>query len=286
MDVTNLAGTVNYASSSEVSTGILLGLLVLGAVLFLKSDVYPEFAWEFMSKTIRMPFILADIRDHLQELRLTHEMMTEIQDMMTKLQGLLRDIHSAANGLHEEMEKFVTGNVKELKEFEGKLNEVMKNLQSLDGLIRNGNDLGTRSLGEVAKTLVALEEALKILRAEFPQGLLAKKFDYVKDQLKSISHDVNSWYRQDNSADASRMQDASNSRPSDARSTQNDDARPSISLADSIPVPPAQTPAPNSVASANSAPGTAPPPMDFSAMAMAFAQMLQAQAAAHQQQQR
>ena len=162
----------------------------------------------------------------------------------------------------------------------------MKNLQPLDGLIRNGNDLGTRSLGEVAKTLVALEEALKILRAEFPQGLLAKKFDYVKYQLKSISHDVNSWYRQDNSADASRMQDASNSRPSDARSTQNDDARPSISLADSIPVPPAQTPAPNSVASANSAPGTAPPPMDFSAMAMAFAQMLQAQAAAHQQQQR
>ena len=118
MDVTNLAGTVNYVISSEVSTGILLGLLVLGAVLFLKSDVYPEFAWEFMSKTIRMPFILADIRDHLQELRLTHEMMTEIQDMMTKLQGLLRDIHSAANGLHEEMEKFVTGNVKELKEFE------------------------------------------------------------------------------------------------------------------------------------------------------------------------
>ena len=43
---------------------------------------------------------------------------------------------------------FETGNVKELKEFEGKLNEVMKNLQPLDGLICNGNYIGTRSLGE------------------------------------------------------------------------------------------------------------------------------------------
>ena len=101
----------------------------------------------------------------------THETMSEVKDMMQILQALLKDIRSVAEALHEEVEKFVTGNVREIKEVEGSLQELLKLLRPLDGLIRNGNDIGTRSLGELAKVQVSLDESAKFLKAELPKAI-------------------------------------------------------------------------------------------------------------------
>ncbi|CAE7637879.1 unnamed protein product [Symbiodinium sp. CCMP2592] len=265
MEAGGLSGALNALISSEVSSGVLIGLAVLLLFLVMRSELWPDWiasSWEFTTQCMRLPAVLGDIRDHLQELRLTHEMMGEIKNMMDTLQNLLKDINSAAGGLNEEMEKFVTGNVRELKEFEGKISDVLKLIQPLDGLVRNGNDLGTRCLGEVAKAQVALDEALKIIKAELPQGLLAKKFDYLKDTLKTIQGDVNAWYKQENSQQGqysnsqqgqySNSQQGynqySNSRASDSRgsdqghqdqgrTTTQEETR-SISLVDSLPGPP------------------------------------------------
>ncbi|CAE7198536.1 unnamed protein product [Symbiodinium sp. CCMP2592] len=295
MEAGGLSGVINSWISSEVSNGVLIGLAVLLCFLGMRGDLCPDWmktAWEFVFQCMRLPIVLGDIRDHLQELRLTHEMMDEIKNMMDTLQGLLKDINSAAGGLHEEMEKFVTGNVRELKEFEGKMNDVLKMLQPLDGLVRNGNDLGTRCLGEVAKAQVALDEALKIIKAELPHGLLAKKFDYLKDTLKTIQGDVNAWYKQENSQQGqysnsqqgqypnSQHGQYSNSRARDSRandqsyhdqgrSTTQEEAR-SISLVDTLPVAPVVPSTPPGNPTATGGP-------DLTTLVMAAAQVLQAQ---------
>ena len=72
-----------------------------------------------------------------------------------------------------------------------------KLVEPLDGLVSNGNDIASRTSGEIAKAKLVVNETLKILKAEFCQGLLAQKSAYIKDQLKDLPADVKAWYRND-----------------------------------------------------------------------------------------
>ena len=114
---------------------------------------------------------------------------------------------------------------------------------------------------------------------KFSRQNCPRQFDYLRDQLKIILSDVDSWYKQDNSYNSSHSQDASNSGNSRAndhqRQTGPDDTRPSISHADSLPVP-------SSPPQQGPTQGQNPP--DLTTLVMAAARVLQDQAAAQQRQ--